>query len=153
MQKRLKAFSLIELLVSMAIIAILLGLVGFGIATARRSSRDSERRQKLADIQVGIEDYLTRKNSYPSPDKIKLNGTKIVISTGSGTVDIEIPVKGATTPGQETKSDAARYCYILNNQGYELAVKLENGEWFEQSSLVDKSAAQCKNGTSPAAFL
>jgi prepilin-type N-terminal cleavage/methylation domain-containing protein len=137
-----KGFSLIELLISMAIIAVLLGLVGFGIAVAQRNSRDSQRRQKVSDIKLALEDYLTRKNAYPSADKFSYDKANEIIKIDTGGSNaIEIEVKGASTPaaGDKTESGKTRYCYDKSSSGdgYLLGALLENKEWFDQSSTVE----------------
>ncbi|MEI7578766.1 MAG: type II secretion system protein [bacterium] len=64
-KKKLAAFTLVELLVAMAIIGVLLGLTLFGISAAQRNARDSARKAALQDVNAGIQDYYTKQGSYP----------------------------------------------------------------------------------------
>jgi prepilin-type N-terminal cleavage/methylation domain-containing protein len=138
-----KAFSLIELLVSMAIIAVLIGLVGFGVATAQRNARDNQRQQKVADIRVGLTDYLTKHNEYPHvSDDINITSDEIILGPDD-TNPIVIQLDGPTEASSETGPSGAQYCYGLREDdgGYILGVKLENGEWFDQSSTISGEKA------------
>jgi prepilin-type N-terminal cleavage/methylation domain-containing protein len=68
-------FTLIEMLVVIAIIAILSGIIITNLSGAKGKARDSKRVSDLGNIQMALELYFDRCNSYPiSP----LN------STGSG---------------------------------------------------------------------
>lgn len=141
--RKTKAFSLVELLVAMAIIAVLLGLVGFGIATAQRSSRDSQRQQRVSDIRVALTDFQTRKNKYPSEAiaaDIKFNNDSIVLD-GNSSQPITIELSGPTLAGTSTGPNSSWYCYrqLTTEGGYLLGVKLENGQWFDQSQTLDNS--------------
>jgi prepilin-type N-terminal cleavage/methylation domain-containing protein len=131
-----KGFSLVELLVSMAIIAVLLGLVGFGIATAQRNSRDSQRRQKVSDIKLALEDYLIRESSYPTEQSEFCNGgDNLQIATSGDPITIE--VSGPTQAADDTSTTGTRYCYSNDGQGgYILGALLENGEWYDASSSI-----------------
>jgi prepilin-type N-terminal cleavage/methylation domain-containing protein len=137
---RSQAFSLIELLVSMAIIAVLLGLVGFGIATAQRSSRDSQRRQKVADLRLSLEEYQTRKNRYPAQSEVIVTTSSITF----GSTGTPILLSGPTSAGAgpESTPTSTVYCYQLNaaDGGYLLGAKLENGEWVDASQSISQTS-------------
>jgi prepilin-type N-terminal cleavage/methylation domain-containing protein len=140
--RKLKGFSLVELLVSMAIIAVLLGLVGFGIATAQRNSRDSQRRQKVGDIRLALEDYLTRRNRYPSetnPNEISASKTQIILDQSSDRpIIIELSGPSEAAAQGPSSPTSTVYCYQISptDGGYLLGALLENGEWFDQSSTL-----------------
>jgi prepilin-type N-terminal cleavage/methylation domain-containing protein len=125
-----KAFSLVELLVSMAIIAILLGLAGFGIATAQRNQRNAQRRQAVANISLAITDYQTQYNKFPTKAQFSTQGDKIILSAPTGgTTFSEIPASGPAKPsttGTTITNDSAYYCYDVTGNGYLLGVKLES---------------------------
>lgn len=129
-----KAFSLIELLVAMAIIAVLLGLVGFGISTAQRNSRDSQRRQKVADIKLVLEDYNTRKNTYPGTLPAATSTTVTVDATATGgSVTMSGPTLVLpTTTITGSTSSGTEYCYKANTAqgGYKIGALLESGSWY-----------------------
>jgi len=131
-----RAFSLVELLVAMAIIGVLLGLVVFGISTAQLNSRDAQRRQKLADIQIAITDYQGRTNSYPATGSVAPTATQL--SFGTATVPVAGPAQyqlgtGAGPTGKVSNASATTYCYAANDPKYVYIVgaKLEsgNGAW------------------------
>ncbi len=147
MNKRLRAFTLVELLVAMAIIAILIALAGFGVSLALRASRDSQRQEMVDNLRVGIADYLARENAYPK-DIVYDSGTNkfsLTPEPPSGNV-IEIPVsENVTTPGSDTDSQTTRYCYsneILGSDGYILGALLENGNWFELGTSTTHSCEE-----------
>lgn len=77
--KNKKAFTLIELLVVMAIIAILsgLGLMGFG--TVQQKSRDSRRKQDLANISKALDVYYNDYGVYPAS-----NSNGAILGCGAG---------------------------------------------------------------------
>ena len=63
--KKLKAFTLIELMVVISIISI---LVVIGVVSYRKTyqlSRDSRRKADLAQIQQALETYRSENGSYP----------------------------------------------------------------------------------------
>jgi prepilin-type N-terminal cleavage/methylation domain-containing protein len=60
-----KGFSLIELLVVVAIMAILIGLSAFGLQQARESARDGQRKSDLETIRTGLSFYRSDCNAYP----------------------------------------------------------------------------------------
>ncbi len=72
-----KGFTLVELLVVMAVIALLSGLSIFVVDGARRSARDARRRSDLEAIRSALELYRADCNQYPPPPL----GTSI---TGTG---------------------------------------------------------------------
>jgi len=60
-----KGFSLIELLVVVAIMGILIGLSAFGLQQARESARDGQRKSDLETIRTGLSFYRSDCNAYP----------------------------------------------------------------------------------------
>ncbi len=65
MQK--KGFTLIELVVVMAIIAVLSVLIIGAITVARRSSTETVHRGNARTLQTAFEEYHARKKQYPGP--------------------------------------------------------------------------------------
>ncbi len=63
---RSRAFTLIEMLVVIAIIAILTGIIVANFAAARSRSRDAKRVSDIAQIQLALEQYFDRCQQYPS---------------------------------------------------------------------------------------
>jgi prepilin-type N-terminal cleavage/methylation domain-containing protein len=61
-----KGFTLIELLVVIAIIGILSSVVLASLSTARQKSRDAKRISDLGQVQLALELFFDRIQSYPS---------------------------------------------------------------------------------------
>lgn len=59
-------FTLVELLVVVAIIMLLLGIVMVSISQARQSARDKSRLSDLANIEFALTLYNERERTYPS---------------------------------------------------------------------------------------
>lgn len=59
-------FSLVELMVTIAIIGILITIVYVSFQESRMSTRDKVRQTTLADLQLAIETYRTQTGFYPS---------------------------------------------------------------------------------------
>ncbi|MBD3280756.1 prepilin-type N-terminal cleavage/methylation domain-containing protein [Candidatus Dojkabacteria bacterium] len=138
--KQNKGFTLVELLVAMAIIAVLIGLAGFGVTLALRASRDAQREETLDSVRVAIADYLATNNEYPATTAVSYaNGNITVGST-------DVPVDGHLVPDSSEPSDSGGtvYCYGKTGEGYALAVQLENGEYYELGSTDSDS---CGTGT------
>jgi len=155
---KVKAFTLVELLVSMAIIGVLLGLTLYGIGAAQRNSRDVARKAAIQDINAGIQDYYTIYGAYPETYsfddtgalrmcengpctdtssklvKVPLDKTTKPSSSISGT-DIDT---GAVTSGKE--STYTQYCINITTGGYELSVQLENEEVYSLGTTIDNGS-------------
>lgn len=130
MRKKLKGFTLVELLAAMAIIAILIGLAGFGISIALRNSRDTQRKSKLSDIQLAINEYYTSQNAYPATITGAGSSTQIQVTGGSA-----VPVKGATKSlATGTTTGGTNYHYAVVTDGYLLCAELESGGMFDLST-------------------
>lgn len=62
---RNSGFSLVELMVVIAIVGILIALVYVNFQEARSSARDKVRQTTLVDIQLALESYKAQTSSYP----------------------------------------------------------------------------------------
>jgi len=97
MQKQ-KAFTLVELLVVMAIIGILIGLSVFGINAALTASRDTQRSADLNNIRIAIEAYRAD-NQGSIPDTITVAANSVTVGGDTITLQSTINISGATLIG------------------------------------------------------
>ncbi len=144
MQQNKKAFTLVELMVSMAIIAVLIGLAAFGISTLQRLSRDNQRRQLAINFQTYIEGYYNDFFTYPSVAELDISVDQISIAGAYGD---RLPGPELTGPAQVADTsdlNGTRWCYMPASDGYLLGVQLESQEWFNtgtaQSDECDSSS-------------
>lgn len=111
-----KGFTLVELLVAIAIIALLtsVGLVSF--SRAQQNSRDARRKADLQSLKAALEMYYDSNNAYPS-------GGYAVISTRLATL-----VSGGHIKALPTDPVSTRYYYytsLSSNQCYCLSSEME----------------------------
>lgn len=137
---KIKAFTIIELLLAMTIIAILIGLLGFGVSIALRSSRDSQRRDTLEGLKTSVQLYYNKYNEYPDSlgvfgsDNSQLAWKADAASTNP--LGEKVYTSGAAVPAPTTTNQGTAYSYDLTEDGYVLCVKLETGEIFDLSQGV-----------------
>jgi prepilin-type N-terminal cleavage/methylation domain-containing protein len=67
MKQRL-GFTLIEMMVVIAIVGILSSLVLIGLGPVQQRGRDARRLSDLRQVQTGLELYYSKNGSYPSAD-------------------------------------------------------------------------------------
>ncbi len=115
-----KAFTLVELMVTVAIIGILSAVVLANLNTAKSKSRDSKRITDLGQLQIALEKYYDKCKMYPSD----LSSSSYCVNSAGGpnitltTFIAKIP--SAPNPGNyEYKSSE-------NGQDYLLKTVLEN---------------------------
>lgn len=87
-----KAFSLVELLVAMAIIAVLISIAAFGINITQRNARDTKRRKVVQDLVVLISDIQANTLNYPDGAKLDRAGKEIIFTQNGAEVG-RYPVK------------------------------------------------------------
>ncbi|MBD3362802.1 prepilin-type N-terminal cleavage/methylation domain-containing protein [Candidatus Dojkabacteria bacterium] len=63
--KKKKGFSLVELLVTMAIIAVLISIAAYGIQIIQRNARNTKRRKVVEDLALTVADIQTNYFLYP----------------------------------------------------------------------------------------
>lgn len=118
-----KGFTLIEVVIVMAIGALIILVVVQAIGSARKAQRDSERKQDTARFTALLESYKANVGSYPATASVEaaLNAydsammTKYVIQNNAATC-------AAQTPG----SREIRYL-LVNAQQYTVWQCLEAG--------------------------
>lgn len=136
--KKSKAFTLIELMVAMGIIAVLITMSIFGITIVQRSLRNTQRRDTLESIKLALEAYYNDFGSYPSTSELVFTSTQVTIN-GNVIHDLKGASRASATA---TNSNSTRYCYIPQSGSYQLAVDLEASAWGLQ--LGDPALPSCQ---------
>lgn len=127
-----KAFTLIELLIVIAIIAILAGIVIASTTGATKKARDSRRVADIQMLQTAIVQYEADNGRYPATLNDLVNGGYI----SSIPAD---PSTGATvTEGSATSSGLI---YVVNSTGdkYLLAANLERSDTSALDGDIDNA--------------
>lgn len=139
--KNSNAFSLVELLVVMGVVAVLSVLAVFGITEVQKNSRDTERKTKVQEISSKLDRIALSGGSLPSHFKWgDVSANHIVISneriTFNGGVRRYLP--DADLGVAETSNSATDYCYTPQGNKYVVGVKLENGQYYYQTNTNAK---------------
>lgn len=112
MRNKNKAFTLIELMVAMAIIGVLIGLTVFGIGVAQQGQRDTDRKNKLNEINLLVTKYMETTKATPASTYIVTSASTIHVGAstcpGSGTC-YAVPVSGSNSPGTSTSTTATQW--------------------------------------------
>jgi prepilin-type N-terminal cleavage/methylation domain-containing protein len=135
------AFSLVELLVVMGVIAVLSVLAVFGITEVQKNARDTERKTKVQEITSKLDRIALNGGSLPDHFKWgDQSATHIVIAneriTLNGSVQRKLP--DADLGQLETTNTATDYCYTISGKKYLVGVMLESGGFFYQTNTNDE---------------
>ncbi|MBI3379585.1 prepilin-type N-terminal cleavage/methylation domain-containing protein [Candidatus Gottesmanbacteria bacterium] len=110
--------TLIELMIVMALIAILATAIWGNFFTSLTKGRDSRRKQDLDAISKSIELYYNDNKSYPLPTLIQW-GSPFTHPSNSAVVYMQKLPNDPTSP-------SASYCYYSDGSYYKIYSNLEN---------------------------
>ncbi len=148
--KKSKGFSLIELLIVIAIMAVIVGLALPNFIGARERSRDFKRKSELNQLKIALRLYYGDYGKYPA----WTNGMVIVGCGINGTSNCPVcasadfaagGVDGCTTvymrktPVSQAGSLELRYFQVASGDDFRVKVSLENAS----DTDTTKSQAKC----------
>jgi general secretion pathway protein G len=100
--KKIKAFTLIELLMVMVIIGILASLITTGAFRSIRSARESRAEADIVALEAALERYKLDTGAYPAQVAAGDNSFKLWLETGDGSTGWDGPYmrfKGSEVSG------------------------------------------------------
>ena len=119
-----RAFTLVELLVAIAIIATIITLATVAYNNSIAQSRDHQRVSDIARIQTALEEYHRDEGSYPATITL---GQPLVGSTSSTTYINIIPTAPTTIDGDcSSSSNSFYYTASTDNASYTIGFCLGN---------------------------
>ncbi len=137
-QKGVRGFTLLELLVSTAIITMLLSFVAAELGVARVRQRDAEREQEIKSLQGALALYATAHQRYPPADPNLLPYASAPL-VGSDPISQDLIQSAAISgiPIDPVNAGEHQYRYeSTDGNAYEITYSLET------ESIPGKSAAR-----------
>ncbi|MFA5098774.1 MAG: prepilin-type N-terminal cleavage/methylation domain-containing protein [Candidatus Paceibacterota bacterium] len=117
--KKEKGFTLIEILIVVAIIGLLASVVLVGLGSFRSRGRDARRVADLREVQNSLELYYLKNGNYPaSNDWADLKS--VLVNDAIGITNIP------NDPLSDSSSATYLYGYSADKQGYVLGATLED---------------------------
>lgn len=146
-QSRRQGFTLIELLVVISIIGVLAGLLLPAIQAARESGRRAQCQNNMKNIGLGLMQYSTQKNAFPTGGTILENTSADLVSGANSNI-------GAAASGTLTSTQANNlsHSWVVDILPYLDNQELYNA-WNRQNSYLDATTATGSNAAPTNAFL
>lgn len=143
MESENNGFTLIEILIVVAIIALIGTMSAVAVNTARSKQRDATRLSNVRLVQSALEDYFNENNMYPVGDMLPLGDASVSACLGlSGFAGdcsndkaiimsrvprtFEDSLEGIVNCGQPTRP-AFCFTQLKEGDGYVVHFELENG--------------------------
>lgn len=119
-------YTLIEMLMVVAIIGMLASSILIGLGSSRAKARDTRRITDLKNVQTVLELYYSKYNSYPKmAEAIGTDETLTWTELSNILISKETGLNANKIPGDPLKSSGWTYYYGTNGQSYVLGAKLE----------------------------
>lgn len=153
-----KGFTLIEILIVVAIIAILASVVLIGLGPTQQAGRDAKRLSDLREVQTGLELFYSKCGYYPGTASGQACGSNATVSDWLDMSNALINAGiGLTQIPNDPAGGSATYYYTSENGGssYVLGAKLENangsafqGYTWPSSNPVPTGMTSCQQANS-----
>ncbi|MES2216741.1 MAG: type II secretion system protein [Patescibacteria group bacterium] len=129
-----RAFTLVELMVTVAIIALLTGIIVTNLTGSRSKARDAKRISDIGQIQLALELYFDRCKQYPQQigGDPHISNAMLNVSNGCPAANPAIKLSSyiSNIPTPPGGTSQVLYDYDVNNlsrpTSYVLHTKLEN---------------------------
>ncbi len=105
-----RGFTLIEITIVIAVIAVLSTIVYAGVGVMREKARDAQRKSDIGQIQVALRLYKEDVGTYPVID----NGE--VIGDGIGALDVSLAAYLPSVPQDPKMSSDVTYNYFYDSR-------------------------------------
>ena len=132
MHQKTKGFTLVELLVTIAIIGILASIIVVNISGARKQARDAKRQSELKAIQTALEQYANQ-NAGVYPDDVAALVPTFLAS-----------VPADPTPGQSYEYHLGTCTDAADTARFIIAAKLEVKP---KTAVACPNASNCSDGS------
>ena len=129
-----KGFTLIELMVTMGIIAVLAGMAVFNFNQSRVRARDVQRKNDMSQLQKAFELYKNDNRSYPLATVIPLEVPQQTLLTSAY-------IKFLFHDPREAEWETYKYWVASDRKTYYLMTCLENSA--DQTKTVDATGLVC----------
>ncbi len=157
--KKTKQFTIIEMLVVLAIISLIVGMLLTGIGIARESARETRAKAEMQQIKMAVTQYKSTYKGFPFPhgDYPNILGSKSsATSNGGSEGDYEDfmdalkgtnPRKQAFIKGTLEKSPWGGDYYIVIDKDYENSVNPNDTGYTNapNEDIADVVAVWCEN--------
>lgn len=146
-----KGFTLIELIVVMAIMGLLIGITASSFQNSRIKGKDAKRKSDLKQVQTALESYLNDHGLYPVSTVGKITacgaGGVSVCDWGSSFTDENGTVYMAQLPRDPSSPTMVYQYYVSTDQKqYQIYASLENTE---DSQLGSYPGKNCPDASFP----
>ncbi len=124
-----RGFTLVEILIVIAIIATLASVALVGLGPVQRNGRDTRRISDLRQVQNGLQLYFAKCNTYPGPAEPGATCTGSVVQSDEGWSDMAVALTGSALGIAKVPNDPKQgqsYVYATSGDNYVLAATLEN---------------------------
>lgn len=105
LKKKTEGFTIIEVLIVLAIAGLILLIVFLAVPALQRNSRNTQIRNDAANVLGGVSDFSNNNNGR-LPTTIAVTGNTVTFSGASGTTPSEAKVKSGTVVVESTSMPA-----------------------------------------------